>query len=199
MLKPQVNNASTGTSVTLVTVAANSERILGNIFRHYLYFIQKHPLCLYLGKNQGNPHLHMMEGRSQLGGTEMKPAALRRTIRIKNSIQSSYSWFPLAPRENICPTSSRRPSVITRRLAHLVPGEKLSGRSAGPDFKRLQPRRCPPGDGRRLRGAALNESPQWEMFPALIRRSQMTRFSPGRLWPCRRRCRRCRSRHFMPV
>lgn len=129
-----------------------------------------------------------MEGWGELGETEQKPAALlclRRTIR-KYSIKSSCSWPPLGPRENICPTSSRRPSVITRRLAHLEPGEKLSCRFAGPDFKQLQPRHCPHGDGRQLWGAALNESPQWEMFPALIQRSQMTRFSPH-------------SRHFMPV
>lgn len=97
MLKPQVHDASTGTSVTSVTVAANSERILGNIFRHYLYFIQKHPLCLYLGKDQGNPHLHVMGGRSKLGGTEMKPAALRRTIGIKIPSKAhilGFLWHP---------------------------------------------------------------------------------------------------------
>lgn len=81
------------------------------------------------------------------------------------------------------------PSVITRRLAHFEPGEKVTG----PDFKQLEPRHCPPRDGRQLWGAALNESPQWETFPALIQRSQMTRFSPGRACPC------CHSGIFQPL
>lgn len=41
-------------------------------------------IYLYLGKNQENPHLHAMEGRGKLGGTEPKPApllCLKRTIR----------------------------------------------------------------------------------------------------------------------
>lgn len=81
----------------MVTVAANSERILANVFRHDLYFIQKHPLWLYLGKGQDNPHLRVMEGRSELGGTEMKPAALRRTIRIKIPFKAhilGFLWHP---------------------------------------------------------------------------------------------------------
>lgn len=41
-------------------------------------------IYLYLGENQDNPHLHALEGRGELGGTEPKSAALlclRRTIR----------------------------------------------------------------------------------------------------------------------
>lgn len=111
----------------------------------------------------------------------MKPPALlclQRTRRVKIPPRAHVLGLVWRPERTSAPHPPVRPDVITRRLARSVPGEGLRGPLRWP---RLQ---TAPSSalssrvhGRWLRGAALSESPQWEMFPAFIRRSQMTRFS----------------------
>lgn len=86
-------------------------------------------------------------GNQQLGA-ETSSSASPEKDNQKNIPSKAHVLGPLWHPER---TSVPHPLVvITRRLAHFEPGEKVSGSFTGPDFKQLQPRHCPRGDGRPL-------------------------------------------------
>lgn len=151
-------------------------------------------MFLYLGKNQDQPHLPAKEGRGEQGGTEPEPAALlclRRTIR-KIFHPKLMFWVSFGTQREHLPHTLPSPSVITRRLAHFQPGEKVSSRFTGPDFKQLQPRHCPPGDGRSQRVPSLGNvsrlDPALSNDPLLSRQTvallPQQAFHASLVWSC---------------